>query len=104
MIDLSHTIKTSGTSLWSKSKVIKDVKIIGLTFDSEFSTADVYFDLDTWNVETDGLIYTDEIFMQELRTFLSGNPATKDIANWSRAEYSEQGLQGANYINLDVDW
>jgi hypothetical protein len=56
----------------------------------------VYFDTKTWDVTKHGLIYTDRQFKQELNAFLAAQGLCE-------AEYSEQGMQGDNYVSLDVD-
>ena len=57
----------------------------------------VYFNTDTWDVNKHGLIYTDKQFMQELRDTL--NNAGFDASD---VDYSEQGMQGDNYVSCDV--
>jgi hypothetical protein len=47
-----------------------------------------------------GLIYTDKLFMQELRTYLQTIGFTEAEAN--DVHYSEQGMQGDNYVSCDV--
>jgi hypothetical protein len=45
----------------------------------------------------EGLIYTDKGFMTELKALLEANGLdASDIG------YSEQGMQGENYVSLDV--
>jgi len=48
-------------------------------------------------VDYDGLIYTDKQFIKDLREFLDahGLPG-KDVC------YSEQGMQGDDYVSLDA--
>ena len=57
----------------------------------------VYFDIGTWDTRADGLIYTDTLFIKELREFCNahGLPGN-DIC------YSEQGMQGDDYVSLDA--
>lgn len=62
-----------------------------------FGELRVQFDTNTWNVYQDGLIYTDTLFLAELQTFLKQhNLAGNDVS------YSEQGMQGDDYVSLDV--
>jgi hypothetical protein len=65
--------------------------------DRIFGELRVYFDIDTWDVDKLGLIYTDRQFEKELREFLNqqGLPG-KDVS------YSEQGMQGDDYVSLDA--
>ena len=69
----------------------------GETLDQAFGELRVYFDTDTWNTAEDGLIYTDHQFIKELRAFLDahGLPG-KDVS------YSEQGMQGDDYVSCDA--
>lgn len=63
----------------------------------DFGELKVVFSLETWNTDIDGLIYTDKRFLKELRAFLNkhGLPG-KDV------DYSAQGMQGDNYVSLNV--
>ena len=94
-------IKTSGTGLWSE--VIKEVELtkLELTYvnkESDFGSLEVYFNTKTWNVRKDGLIYTDKEFLKSLIKELNSLGFVAD-----NIEYSEQGAQGINYIDFDVD-
>lgn len=87
-------IATSGFGLWSDK--VKEVKMIGYDVTSnehfDFGELKVYFDTSTWNVENDGLIYTDPAFLESVRVAFG----TSDI------EYSEQGMQGDDFVSFDV--
>ena len=94
------TLKTSGRGYWSD--VSKPVGVTALMLgyvneDNSFGELRVHFNTDTWRPDRDGLIYTDEGFIAGLRTYLDslGFPG-KDI------DYSEQGMQGDNYVSMDV--
>ena len=52
----------------------------------------MHFNTDTWNVDTDGLIYTDPAFLESVRVAFG----TNDI------NYSEQGMQGTDFVSFDV--
>jgi len=47
-----------------------------------------------------GLIYTDRNFKRHLKELISKSPALS--AAIRSIDYSEQGMQGRNYVNLDV--
>ena len=64
--------------------------------EKSFGELCVYFNTDTWDVNTMGLIYTDKQFKRELNEFL----VAQGLAT---AEYSEQGMQGEDYVSLDVE-
>jgi len=88
-------IVTSGFGLWSSK--IKEVHVHGFTVPyvnekCDFGELRVYFDTDTWDVENDGLIYTDPAFLESIRVAFG----TSDI------HYSEQGMQGDNFVSFDV--
>jgi len=91
-------IKTSGTGLWSD--IMKEVKLTKLSIDNEkdlkCQEIKIFFDTKTWNINIDGLIYTDYIFLNNLIKKLS----IYDIEN---LDYSEQGAQGYDYIHLFAD-
>jgi hypothetical protein len=86
-------IKTGGDGLWSREK--RDVTITGMEVEGQSLL--VFFDKRTWNIERHGLIYTDREFEKELKKKLTemGLPS-KSLS------YSEQGLQGDDYVHFDV--
>jgi hypothetical protein len=95
---------TSGDGFWSGRARAVDIVDIQLDTGRRWEGEDtingelrVYFDTKTWNVDNHGLIYTDRLFVKELRAFLDahGLPG-KDVC------YSEQGMQGYDYVSLDA--
>lgn len=91
----SIKVITSGMGLWSEA--VKEVICNGFSVpyaneEVDFGELRVYFDTETWNVNEDGLIYTDPAFLAAIRMAMG----TNDI------EYSEQGMQGANFVSFDV--
>lgn len=101
---------TSGKGLWSnKSKQVKINWIEIFSYDSSgndpfYSVCpemDVYFDISSWDVSRDGLIYTDPKWLKDLRKFLLKNGFSKKAVN--SIGYSEQGRQGKTFVNLDID-
>jgi hypothetical protein len=90
---------TDGSGYWSneaKAVRITDMRLGYVDEDKEFGELCVYFDTKTWDVTKHGLIYTDRQFKQELNAFLAAQGLCE-------AEYSEQGMQGDNYVSLDVE-
>jgi hypothetical protein len=97
---------TSGTGLWSgdiKPVTITDMRIgyvddeLNAKGEAEYGELRVYFDVTTWNVQDSGLIYTDRKWLKELQQFLDSHGlAGADVS------YSEQGMQGDDYVSLDV--
>jgi protein associated with RNAse G/E len=100
MINVNAKLHTDGTGYWSdiaKSVTVTGIYVPYIAEDAEFGELCVYFNTKTWDVNEHGLIYTDRQFMKELRDMLAqmGLDAT-DV------EYSEQGMQGEDYVSLDV--
>jgi hypothetical protein len=100
-------LNTDGRGHWSSA--VRKVQITKMnlgyldeSYDSDevevvFGELRVFFARKSWNTEQHGLIYTDEKFLRELRKYLNseGLPG-RDV------DYSEQGMQGDNYVSLDV--
>ena len=97
------TLHTAGDGYWSeKSRAVRIVKLkLGYVSDDEdFGELRVYFDKNDWDVDNDGLIYTDSLFAKELREWLT---SIGYEANRNTLSYSEAGMQGDNYVSLDVE-
>ena len=93
------TFNTNGRGYWSrtaKAVEVVDMRVAYVNDEKTFGELRVYFNTDTWDVKTLGLIYTDTQFKQELNDFLIAQ-------GLAPAEYSEQGMQGDNYVSLDVE-
>lgn len=94
------TLNTVGDGYWSSKAAA--VKVTGLHLayldeENKFGELRVVFDTKTWNVQRDGLIYTDSQFERELKKFLNNLGLDGNDVN-----YSEQGLQGRDYVSCDV--
>ena len=92
-------LNTDGLGYWSK--VSRKVRITELSVpytndENDFGELRVFFDTETWKTEKDGLIYTDKLFLIELRKYLISIGFCGDDVG-----YSEQGMQGYNYVSLD---
>lgn len=90
---------TSGDGYWSetaKAVEITDMQLGYISDELDFGELRVYFNTDTWDVNEDGLIYTDKQFKIDLMQFLTEHNLVVDLC------YSEQGMQGDNYVSLDV--
>jgi hypothetical protein len=95
------TIETSGTGLWSRASKPVDITALWLSIsgddEDEWGELKVYFNKKTWDTQTVGLIYTDMPFANDLKRKLDAlGLAGDDIG------YSEQGMQGRDYISFDV--
>ena len=90
---------TAGNGLWSRAAkpvLIKDMRLVYVNDEKDFGELRVYFDTAFWDVNVDGLIYTDPQFIADLRDFLITRELSDDV------DYSEQGMQGDNFVSCDV--
>lgn len=99
MIKFNTVFETAGDGYWSsvaKSVNVTAINVAYINDEQDFGELRVYFDKH-WDTRKDGLIYTDSLFLEQLRAKLTdcGFDAT-DV------DYSEQGMQGNNYVSLDV--
>lgn len=104
---------TNGKGLWSEEerKVLitkLDIGYSSLVYypeDSFFGELRAYFEPSgftdgSWNTQAYGLIYTDKLWMKEFKAGLrSVGLSIKAVQN---VDYSEQGMQGENYVSMDV--
>ncbi len=91
---------TSGDGYWSRvfnaQVLITDMTLGYISDELDFGELRVHFDKQ-WDVRKDGLIYTDSLFLEMLQNKLTEcGFAGGDVA------YSEQGMQGDDYVSLDV--
>ena len=101
---VNRIFHTDGSGLWSKCA--REVKITKINFEYDLSDVDYYgwpclyihFTRNTWKVKEDGLIYTDHLFIKELREYLTSLGLPGDMC-----EYSEQGAQGWTYVHCEVN-
>ena len=106
---VNFVCNTNGSGLWSSA--VREVQVIDLEVNAiqdeedegelpTFGELRVGFNTRTWSTRADGLIYTDRKFLADLRRQLEGlgfsRAAVLDIG------YSEQGMQGRDYVSLDV--
>jgi hypothetical protein len=104
-MEVNIILNTDGKGLWStKSKSVKITNLslsISTIEDDDnrklFGELCVYFDQASWDPDVDGLIYTDKQFNDELNNFLKSQGFTEEVY------YSEQGMQGDDYVSLDAD-
>ena len=108
MLENTFTLHTNGRGYWSTTAKAVDVEALDLQYitnDKDFGELCIHFATDElgancWDTATDGLIYTDKLFMSELRTYLQTVGFTEAEAN--DVSYSEQGMQSDNYVSCDV--
>ena len=97
------TLHTNGDGLWSdvrRAVDVNNITISGLNAEGDFGELCVHFNTNTWDVDADGLIYTDERFISELRELLVRAGFTAEEA--ACVDYSEQGMQGDDYVSCDI--
>ena len=100
MYKISATLNTNGKGYWSSTA--KAVEVTGLQLayindELDFGELRVRFTAASWDVNKLGLIYTDKLFMTELKALL-----TTMGFDSSDVSYSEQGMQGDTYVSCDV--
>jgi restriction endonuclease Mrr len=106
-IAVNKTFTTCGDGYWSN--VVKDVFVtsIGMyisTVNDEgyFGDGDlaVNYTEATWDNNVDGLIYTDSLFLQQVKQFLIDNGFNAEAVN--DISYSEQGMQDDERVSCDA--
>ncbi len=100
MIKFQTQFETAGDGYWSdtaKTVTVTKINVPYVNDEEDFGELRVYFDKQ-WDTRKDGLIYTDSLFLTMLKEKLTecGFDAT-DVT------YSEQGMQGTDYVSLDVE-
>lgn len=99
MININTVLHTDGSGYWSTHKRavrVVDMELAYVDETAEFGELRVYFDEDTWDTELHGLIYTDKQFISELKAVLD------EMGIRGVFSYSEQGMQGADFVSFDV--
>jgi hypothetical protein len=98
--------QTSGNGYWSEKKKFVTINRVRLAYidedDGNFGELRAYFNTAEWDVNSDGLIYTDpgwkESFLACMENVLGFSPDAILAIN-----YSEAGMQGSNYVSMDVE-
>jgi hypothetical protein len=102
------TLHTNGNGYWSNTAKAVDITALDLQYitnERDFGELCIHFATDElgcncWDTATNGLIYTDKLFMQELRAYLQTIGFSEAEAN--DVNYSEQGMQEDFYVSCDV--
>jgi hypothetical protein len=103
MLENTFTLHTNGNGYWSSKATAVTIEALDLQYitnDKDFGELCIHFNTNDWDTATDGLIYTDKLFMRELRAYLQTVGFTEAEAN--DVNYSEQGMQSDNYVSCDV--
>ena len=102
-ITVNATLHTNGRGYWSstaKAVRVTELKLGYVNEEYTFGELCVYFNTADWDINALGFIYTDKQFMRELRELLVAQGFTAEAA--ADVSYSEQGMQGTNYVSCDV--
>ena len=103
-IPVNKTFTVCGDGLWSDTATEVFVESISMYIaadaeDGYDGDLQAYYTEATWN-DSDGLIYTDTAFLECVHTALIkagiSIEAAEDVC------YSEQGMQGDNYVSMDA--
>ena len=100
MYKVTATLNTNGKGYWSRKATAVEITGLQLAYTNDeldFGELRVFFNTKTWDVNKDGLIYTDKQFMKELKELL-----VQKGFDTSDLSYSEQGMQGDTYVSCDV--
>jgi N-dimethylarginine dimethylaminohydrolase len=100
MYKVTATLQTSGDGYWSNMQRSVEITHLQLAYTNDeldFGELRVRFNTKTWDVNKHGLIYTDSLFLEQLKDLL-----TAKGFDASDVTYSEQGMQGDTYVSLDV--
>jgi hypothetical protein len=95
------TLHTNGMGYWSRTAQAVNITKLDLQYctpEKDFGELCVYFN--NWDTQANGLIYTDKLFISELRTYLQ--QLGFSAAEAQDVSYSEQGMQGDTYVSCDV--
>jgi hypothetical protein len=60
-----------------------------------YVTMEARFKPESWNEETDGLIYTDEAFLKGMAAYLIS------LGLSDKVSYTEHGMQGDDYVSME---
>jgi hypothetical protein len=94
------TLHTDGKGLYTKTAKAVSIERIRITYlndEQTFGELRVYFNTQDWDIKKLNDIYTDKLFKKELQQWLTAEGyAGEDVG------YSEQGMQGDNYVSCDV--
>ena len=100
MYKVNAKLQTAGDGYWSNTSKTVEITALQLAYTNDeldFGELRVRFNAATWDVNKDGLIYTDSLFKEQLCALL-----TQLGFDASDVSYSEQGMQGDTYVSLDV--
>lgn len=94
---------TGGNGYWSsaiKAVQVLRVELAYVNDEGDFGELRAYFNTGDWDCNEEGLIYTDSVWINEFRALMRSLGFTRNAVN--DINYSEQGMQGLNYVSMDV--
>lgn len=109
---------TSGTGLWSEHEATVKIQFLeviifseedasslnGEPDDDRFGELRAYFDIKDWNVKKQGLIYTDDEWLDSLRAALVAVIGFSQVAvSDQNLSFSEQGMQSDTFVSMDIE-
>jgi hypothetical protein len=103
VIPVRKFFKTDGRGYWSD--VAKRVFVQRMEMDFDLEDPECAQDLEiffskSWDIGRDGLIYTDDTFIEYVHNFL--RQVGIDEAIVRDVHYSEQGMQSRKYVSCDA--
>lgn len=104
---------TNGKGLWSedvRTTRVKRIEFILQWAGNLYSNAEYclefevrgYFTRRDWDTERYGLIYTDTGWIKEFREKFNKLKCVRGIVAPMSVDYTEQGMQGDNYVSMDL--
>lgn len=96
--------RTSGDGYWSnqiKTVKIHRVALACVSDNHEYGEIRAYFDPKEWDVDNDGLIYSDMGWKHSFLTCMEKQFGLSPDAILD-VSYTEQGMQGEDYVSMDV--
>ena len=85
--------------MWSRESVDVVVNEISLNY-RDGNYAEMHAVVTNWNVDKQGLIYTDPQWINDFRVGLRALGFTEEMVH--AVDYSEHGMQGTTFVSLDV--
>lgn len=95
---------TDGRGYWSKTVKTVPINRVRLAYvneEGDFGELRAYFDRKDWDTDIDGLIYTDMMWKHSFLTCIENVMGFSPDAILDLS-YSEMGMQGENYVSMDV--
>ena len=96
--------RTDGNGYWSETAKTVRINRVALAYvsdEGDFGELRAYFDPKEWDVDNDGLIYSDMGWKHSFLTCMEKQFGFSPDAILDLS-YSEQGMQGEDYVSMDV--